>query len=175
MVVQASVSLPVCTGARERARVLVVDIVGEKVERAMREITDAGGIAEGLAPDVSTEEGAKSIPSRAASLCHRLDVQVNTAASFHHRSIEETTQADSELVLKVNVLGTSFCTKHAVALMKEQKSGSIVNVAPSMAWSPWVQSGQRIAPARPLSSTCQDPWRWASPHLIFGRTAFARE
>lgn len=53
----------------EGARVLVVDIVGEKVERSMCEITDAGGIAEGLVPDVSTEQGAKSIPSRIGPRC----------------------------------------------------------------------------------------------------------
>jgi NAD(P)-dependent dehydrogenase (short-subunit alcohol dehydrogenase family) len=115
--------------AREGAQVLVVDIVPEKVEKVVREIAAAGGAAEGLTADVSTEEGAKSIASRCDSLWHRLDVLVNNAASFHHRSVEEATQADWENVLKVNVLGTSFCTKHAVALMKRQQSGSIVNVS----------------------------------------------
>ncbi len=115
--------------AGEGARVLVADIAGEKVERVVRELTDAGGIAEGLEADISTEAGAEKIASRADALWHRLDVLVNNAASFHHKSTEEANQADWETVLRVNVLGTSFCTKHAVARMKRQGSGSIINVA----------------------------------------------
>jgi len=103
--------------------------LGEKAKRIAKEITDDGGIAEALAEDVSSEEGAKNIASRADSLWHRIDVLVNNAASFHHKSTEEATKADWETVLTVNVLGTSFCTKYAVPIMKRQKSGSIINVA----------------------------------------------
>lgn len=75
--------------AREGARVLVVDILGDKARQVVRQITESGGIAEALATDISTEEGAKHIASRADSLWHRLDVLVNNAASFHHKSTEE--------------------------------------------------------------------------------------
>jgi len=44
--------------AHEGARVLVVDILGEKAETA-------GGVAEGLAADISSEGEAKHIMSRA--------------------------------------------------------------------------------------------------------------
>jgi len=115
--------------AREGARVLVVDILGDKANDVVRQIRDAGGTAEALVADVSNEEGAKSIAARADSLWHRLDVLVNNAASFHHVSTEQATYADWEAVLKVNVIGTSFCAKHAVPMMKKQKSGSIINIA----------------------------------------------
>jgi NAD(P)-dependent dehydrogenase (short-subunit alcohol dehydrogenase family) len=115
--------------ASEGARVLVVDILGEKAKRIAKEITDKGGIAEACAEDVSNEEGAKNIASRAESLWNRIDVLVNNAASFHHKSTEEATYTDWETVLKVNVMGTGFCSKYAVPIMKRQKSGSIIHVA----------------------------------------------
>jgi NAD(P)-dependent dehydrogenase (short-subunit alcohol dehydrogenase family) len=115
--------------AREGARVLVVDIVGEKAMQIASQIKDKGGIAEPLAEDVSSEKGAKRIASRAAELWSRIDILVNNAASFHHRTVDEATAADWEAVFKVNVLGTSFCTKYALPYMKEQRSGSIINVA----------------------------------------------
>ncbi len=115
--------------AREGARVLVVDILGDKAKEVARQITDKGGTAEALAEDVSTEEGAKRIASHAEKRWGRIDILVNNAASFHHKSTEEATQADWETVLKVNVLGTGFCTKYAVPIMKRQKSGSIINIA----------------------------------------------
>lgn len=115
--------------AREGARVLVVDILGDKAKKIARQITDNGGVAEGLAEDISSEESAKRIATAAVERWKRLDILVNNAASFHHKTVDEATAADWETVLKVNVLGTSFCCKHAVPFMKQQHSGSIVNVA----------------------------------------------
>lgn len=115
--------------AREGARVLVVDIAGDKAEKVAGQIADAGGIAKALTADISREEDAKKIASHAETVWQHLDVLVNNAASFHHKSTAEATREDWDTVLKVNVLGTSFCTKHAVAVMKRQQSGSIINVA----------------------------------------------
>jgi len=54
---------------------------------------------------------------------------VNNAASFHHHRIEDVTRPDWDRVWSVNVLGTSFCSKYAVAVMKKQGGGSIINIA----------------------------------------------
>lgn len=115
--------------AREGAKVLVVDVLRDKAEQIASEINGMGGIAEPLTLDISTEEGAKQIATRAEKLWQRLDILVNNAASFHHKNTEEATAEDWNTTLRVNVLGTSFCTKYAVVLMKKQGSGSIVNVA----------------------------------------------
>ncbi len=115
--------------AREGARVLVVDIVGERAVQVAGEATKAGGIAEAFTGDVSTETGAQRIISRSVELWKRLDILVNNAASFVQKPVEQATQADWDAVLAVNVAGTSFCCKHAVAVMRKQGGGSIVNVA----------------------------------------------
>jgi len=115
--------------AREGARVLVVDIDGDKARKVAEEIQGQKGIAEALVADVSTEENAKKIVSRAIELWKRVDVLVNNAASFHHHRVEDVTRSDWDKVWSVNVLGTSFCSKYAVQEMKKQGSGSIINIA----------------------------------------------
>jgi len=115
--------------AREGARVLVADLVEARAKAVAEEIRKNGGEAEPFACDVSSEKDAEQMVSRAESLWKRLDILVNNAASFHHRTAEEATRADWDAVLGVNILGTSFCTKHGVALMKKNKRGSIINIA----------------------------------------------
>lgn len=115
--------------AREGARVLVVDIVPERAQKVTAEIRQQGGVAEALTGDVSTEEGASRIIARAVELWKRLDILVNNAASFYRKRVEEATRADWDKVWSVNVLGTSFCSKYAVEVMKKQNQGSIVNIS----------------------------------------------
>lgn len=115
--------------AREGARVLVADIAGERAQNVVAEIKAKGGTAEAFTGDVSSEKDAERMASQAEKLWKRIDILINNAASFHHKTAEEATKADWDKVLNVNVLGTSFCTRFVVPIMKRQKSGSIVNVA----------------------------------------------
>ena len=115
--------------AREGAKVLIVDIDGEKARQVAREISREGGVSEDLQGDVSSEEGAERIVSRTVSLWQRLDILVNNAASFHRKQVDKATREDWEIVWRVNVLGTSFCTKYAVEVMKKQNEGVVVNIA----------------------------------------------
>jgi NAD(P)-dependent dehydrogenase (short-subunit alcohol dehydrogenase family) len=115
--------------AREGANVLVVDIDGDAATKVCHEISGQGGLAEPLNASVATDDNAHRIVSRALELWKRVDVLVNNAASFRHRRVEEATREDWEEVLSVNVMGSSFCSKHAVEAMKRQGEGAIVHVA----------------------------------------------
>jgi len=115
--------------AQEGARVLAVDIDRESVEQVVSKIRAAGGEAETLAADVAVEESGQLIAERCVALWSRLDILVNNAAVFRHRRVEDAVRDDWERVMSVNVMGTSFCSKYAVRVMKQQGSGSIVNIA----------------------------------------------
>jgi len=115
--------------ASEGARVLVVDIDMAKANSVVAEIAATAGVSASLLADVAHEPGAQSIAERALELWGRLDVLVNNAAVFNYQRLEDVTAADWDKVLSVNVLGTSFCSKHAAAAMKRQGSGAIVNIA----------------------------------------------
>jgi NAD(P)-dependent dehydrogenase (short-subunit alcohol dehydrogenase family) len=115
--------------AREGASVLVADLVAERAKSVAAEIQKVGGVAEAFVCDVSSERDAEQMVAQAEKLWHRLDILVNNAANFHHKTVEEATKDDWEKVVSVNVMGTSFCTRFAVPAMKRQKGGAIVNMA----------------------------------------------
>lgn len=113
---------------REGARVLVADINGPHAEQVAQEIVKQGGVAEGIAIDVSVESDVERMVARAVELWQRVDILVNNAAAFVRKRTEEATRADWEKVLGVNVLGTSFCAKAVFPAMKKQGKGAIVNL-----------------------------------------------
>src|SRR5262245_58343209 len=99
--------------ASEGACVLVADVDGGGAAQTVASTESGGGRAAAVVADVSDEAAAARIVRRAVELWGRVDILVNNAASFHHRRVEEATRADWEKVLGVNVMGTSFCAKHA--------------------------------------------------------------
>jgi NAD(P)-dependent dehydrogenase (short-subunit alcohol dehydrogenase family) len=114
--------------AREGARLLVADINGQNAELVAQEVKKQGGVAEGIAVDVSQEEQAERMVARAVELWQRVDILVNNAVSFVRKEVQDATQADWHTVLGVNVLGISFCSKYAVRVMQKQNKGAIVNI-----------------------------------------------
>jgi NAD(P)-dependent dehydrogenase (short-subunit alcohol dehydrogenase family) len=114
--------------AKEEARVLVADRNGDAAGETAALIRADGGIAESIQADVSRDEDAHRIADRALGAWKRIDVLVNNAASFVKKRVEEATREDWDQILGVNVMGTSFCSRHAIPAMKRQGAGAIVNL-----------------------------------------------
>ena len=115
--------------ASEGARVLVADIDAPSAKAVTAAIRSAGGEAVAAVSDISREAGAKALADAALDHFSRIDILVNNAANFVHKRVEDATAEDWNAVLGVNVLGTSFCSKYAVAAMKDAGGGNIVNIA----------------------------------------------
>jgi dihydroanticapsin dehydrogenase len=109
--------------------VLVADIDAASAKAVTDAIRSGGGEAVAAVSDISREEGAKALADAALDHFSRIDILVNNAANFVHKRVEDATAEDWHAVLGVNVLGTSFCSKYAVAAMKVVGGGSIVNIA----------------------------------------------
>jgi NAD(P)-dependent dehydrogenase (short-subunit alcohol dehydrogenase family) len=60
---------------------------------------------------------------------HRLDILVNNAGISHVGTIEQTTEADFDRLVLVNVKGVYLCSKAAVPIMVAQGGGVILNMA----------------------------------------------
>jgi 2-keto-3-deoxy-L-fuconate dehydrogenase len=58
-----------------------------------------------------------------------VDILVNSAGVSHIGTVETTSEEDFDRLYKVNVKGVYNCLKAAVALMKQRKSGVILNLA----------------------------------------------
>lgn len=110
----------------EGARVAVNGRTAESVAKAVAELGHDGVIA--AAGDVGEVTACEDIVGRAIDGLGGLDVLVNNAGVHRSASIEESDEALWERIMDVNVKGTFFCTRAAVAALKASK-GNIVNVA----------------------------------------------
>ncbi len=121
------------TLAEAGAKVVVNDLVPEKVDEVVAALTSAGLEATGHAADVATAEGAEGLVAAAMDAYGRVDILVNNVGMARDGWLAKMTEEDWDLVLQVN-LKSQFLTCRAVAPhMMEQKSGRIVNIS-SRAW-----------------------------------------
>jgi NAD(P)-dependent dehydrogenase (short-subunit alcohol dehydrogenase family) len=68
----------------------------------------------------------------------RLDVMVNSAASFKRTPLLEIDYAEWQSVIGINLTGPFLCTQHAARLMIEGgRGGAIVNISDNSGLKPW--------------------------------------
>lgn len=106
------------------ARVVLADIDAELVNKAA---ADIGGI--GVACDVTSEEQVGNLVAEALRNFGRLDVFVNNAGITRDASLKKMSVADFDKVIAVHLRGTWLGVREAAAVMREQKSGSIINIS----------------------------------------------
>lgn len=70
----------------------------------------------------------------------KLDYLINNAGTNVDSYIEEFNIEDFRRVLDVNLVGKVICTKHAVPLLKNSKSPSIVNIASRLGTKPCAEA-----------------------------------
>jgi pteridine reductase len=100
------------------------------------EVTAAGGRAECFAADLSDAEAAAELPRRVARELGSLDVLVNSAAIMQRRTLEETTPAEWDAVLDLNLRSVFFCTQGAAPALRAAR-GKVVNLADLSGLEPW--------------------------------------
>jgi 3alpha(or 20beta)-hydroxysteroid dehydrogenase len=112
--------------AREGAHVVVADVLEEPGRRVAKDLAGRG-VFERL--DVTSESDWEHVVAATAEREGRIDVLVNNAAVLHMASIEDTTLADYERVVRVNQVGCFLGIRAVAPVMKRAGRGSIVNVA----------------------------------------------
>jgi 3-oxoacyl-[acyl-carrier protein] reductase len=115
--------------AAEGARVAVADVNPETARATAGEIAADGGEACPAGADVTDPAQVESLVRLVLGRWGRLDVLVNNAGVGLNRSCLDTTLAEWEQVLAVNLTGTFLCSQAAARLMVRQGGGRIVNVA----------------------------------------------
>ncbi|TAJ72379.1 MAG: SDR family oxidoreductase [Phenylobacterium sp.] len=134
--------------AREGARVLCVDRVGERAEETAAMIREEGGEAFALQADVTRSAEAAGIVTEAVARLGRLDILVNNVGigggdGPAHR-IEE---AAFDRILSVNLKGMWLVTKAALGVMREQGGGAIVNISSLAAKAGGIQVAYEVSKA----------------------------
>lgn len=111
---------------KEGAKVVITGRTEEKGRRALRELNKLG-IAEFIKGDVSCSADAKRMVDRTVRRFGRLDILFNNAGIYLEKFAEDTTEAEWDRVLDINLKGTFLVTKFAIPYMKKQRGGSIIN------------------------------------------------
>lgn len=120
--------------AEHGATVIINSRHDEDVERTAAEFRSRGYRAEGIAADVGDKAAVGTMVAEIIKRWGRIDATVNNAAlrPFDLRGLP-TDEKTFQETLKTNVIGTFNVSRRVAEVMKEQKSGSIINISSAAA------------------------------------------
>jgi NAD(P)-dependent dehydrogenase (short-subunit alcohol dehydrogenase family) len=111
---------------------LVADIDAQKAQGTAEAILRAGGRAEIAQCDVTRAADVQAAFEEAERLFRRLDVVVHCAGILRARRIEDSSEAEWEEVIRVNLHGAFLATRAAMQALRRHGGGSIVHLASRM-------------------------------------------
>ncbi len=111
--------------AQQGAEVYILDLNEATAQAAVQSILDQGGKASAYACDISNQTQMKAIFQEIGAL----DILVNNAGIAHIGNAENTSEADFDRVMNINVKGVYNCLHAAIPLMKAKGGGVILNMA----------------------------------------------
>jgi NAD(P)-dependent dehydrogenase (short-subunit alcohol dehydrogenase family) len=103
---------------------------------AVGELSACGVRAVAIAADIGKPPEARRLVRETVARLGRLDVLVNNAAIFAHTPFAETTPAQFDRIIAVNVRGAFFCAQAAARAMG-RRGGRIINLADVGAVRAW--------------------------------------
>jgi NAD(P)-dependent dehydrogenase (short-subunit alcohol dehydrogenase family) len=115
--------------AQEGAKVVVADIQADKGKAVVQAIRSAGGKAAFVKVNVVREGDAKRMVEVTVKKYGRLDILFNNAGVENPKPEVETSVAEWDKVIDINVKGVFLGTKYAVPAMKKNGGGSIINTS----------------------------------------------
>ncbi|MDR2089843.1 MAG: SDR family oxidoreductase [Clostridiales Family XIII bacterium] len=114
--------------AREGARVALAGRREELGEKNRRRIADEGGEAVFIRTDVTRGEDVKALVDAVLTRYGRVDVLVNNAGVLGNIPFEEATVEDWRRLVDTDALGGIYAMWEVLPIMREQKSGNVINV-----------------------------------------------
>ena len=102
------------------------DPTSEVADAVVKEITDAGGTAVAVADSVTTMDGGERIVQTAVDTFGRIDGVVCVAGILRERMLFNMSEDEWDPVIETHLKGTFTVFRAAAAVMRQQKSGSLV-------------------------------------------------
>ncbi|MGF3021889.1 glucose 1-dehydrogenase [Methylobacterium aquaticum] len=115
--------------AREGAHVFVCDLDVAKGEEVAKGIVAAGGKADFIKLDVTSEADWNGAIARVRDRAGKLDILVNNAGTLILKPLHATTNEEFDRTFNVNVRGVFLGIRAAVPLLKEGGKSSIINIS----------------------------------------------
>lgn len=115
--------------AADGAAVVISDIDEANAKKVALSIGETGAKAIAVRTDVSREEDASALVQATVAEFGTLDILVNNAGISTTKLFIETTKADMERIIGVNLIGAFLCAQAAVRVMLPKGYGRIINIA----------------------------------------------
>ena len=111
---------------QEGAKVVIADLATSHAEEFVKEL---GENAIFVVTDVANEASWENLVAKTIETFGKVDILVNNAGISTSGLIEDTTLESFQKVININQVGVFLGMKHVVPHMKENKSGSIINIS----------------------------------------------
>jgi 3-oxoacyl-[acyl-carrier protein] reductase len=116
--------------AQQGASIAFTDVRRDEIMEATEtEIKALGVKAIGYASDASSFDDSERVANEIAAEFGRIDILVNNAGITRDNLLMRMTEADWDLVIKVNLKSVFNLTKAVQKYMLKQRSGSIINMS----------------------------------------------
>jgi 3-oxoacyl-[acyl-carrier protein] reductase len=121
--------------ANEGARIMIADNAPLAHSKAVvLEIGKSGSTGFAVSTDISDEAAVLRLFDEIRSRLGGLDIVVNNAGILIEKPLLETTAADFDRLMSVNLRGAFLVGREALRMMVAQRSGRVINVASELAY-----------------------------------------
>ena len=97
-------------------------------ELALQELAGGSDHLAFIAGDVTRTDDCRALVERTCQQFGRIDVLVNSAGEYLEKSLADTTEAEYDRIMSVNMKGAFFLTQAALSEL-EKSRGNVVNVS----------------------------------------------
>ena len=115
--------------AAEGATVICCDKIGESTRKVAAEVREHGGVAEAYELDITKPNDVARVVKEVAEKYKRIDVLVNNAGFDDIKPFIQTTEADWDFLIGLNLKGHLHVTRAVLPHMIERNYGTIVFIA----------------------------------------------
>lgn len=115
--------------AAQGATVAVADLIRERAQLVVDEITAAGAQAVAVAADVADGDAVDAMVDEVVRTCGRLDIMINNAGITRDNLLFKMPRADWDAVLTTNLTSMFLCCQAAQRAMVPARYGKIVNLS----------------------------------------------
>ncbi|HEX2930513.1 MAG TPA: SDR family NAD(P)-dependent oxidoreductase [Candidatus Binatia bacterium] len=121
---------------KDNCAVVILDINEEAGQKVVADLRARGAGLLFQRADLTLEPEVQSAFEKITAAHGRVDVLVNVAGgSMHRHRLEEFPLKNWQTVIDANLTSTFLCCRAVVGMMKQQKSGAIVNISSDIAFS----------------------------------------
>jgi NAD(P)-dependent dehydrogenase (short-subunit alcohol dehydrogenase family) len=124
------------TFAQDGANVVILDVVDDAINNAVRELEDVGHQVLGIRCDIRNKREVEEAAEATINRFKKVDILVNNAFVFYKGPTEEMAEEDWDRLVDIGLKGTFLCSQAFGKYMIKQGKGKIVNIgalAPSRA------------------------------------------